>query len=62
MSIKSTLLEAKKYLENNSPSPDIDALYLMMHILQKDSSWIFVHSEDHLNEQQNLKTIFKIKR
>lgn len=53
MSIKSNLFEAQKYLENNSPTPDIDALYLMTHILQKDSTWIFMHSNDEISEQQH---------
>lgn len=53
MTIKNNLFEAQQYLEKISPTPDVDVIYLMMHVLQKDSTWIFMHSEDQLTPTQH---------
>ena len=47
-------------LKSSSPTPDIDALYLMMQLLHVSSAWIFLHAEDPLLEDQEARYTFWI--
>jgi release factor glutamine methyltransferase len=50
MKIKEALARAITQLETNSPTPDVDALYLLTHVLNSNTAWIFLHSDDELND------------
>jgi release factor glutamine methyltransferase len=50
MKIKEALAAAITQLEASSPTPDVDALYLLAHVLNSNTAWIFLHSDDALSE------------
>lgn len=53
MTLQATLTEAIRTLTPSSPTPDVDALYLLCHVLNTNSAWIFLHADTELNPQQN---------
>lgn len=52
MNIKEALALGITQLEATSPTPDVDALYLLTHVLNSNTAWIFLHNDDALDETQ----------
>jgi release factor glutamine methyltransferase len=46
--VAATLQEAVTFLRPLSPSPDVDAEYLLLHVLQQDRMWLRLHGDARL--------------
>lgn len=47
-SVRELLHDASTRLQMRSPSPAVDAQYLLMHVLKKELSWLRLHEEVHV--------------
>lgn len=52
MKLKIWLEEARKSLQDASPTPGLDAQILLIHELGKDKTWILAHPNDELDSKQ----------
>ncbi len=51
-SVRELLHDASARLQQRSPSPAIDAQYLLMHVLKKELVWLRLHEDVHVSPAQ----------
>lgn len=52
-SIRELLQEAGMRLQKHSPSPAVDAYYLLMHVLKKERTWLRLHEDARVSVNQH---------